>query len=179
MRKIILYIASSIDGFIADKDGAVDWLESIPNPEKTDYGYAEFFDSIDTTIMGYSTYAQLIEWDIPFPYKGKDNYVITSRSNPVQSEHVKFLSTDIIDTIKKIKQKPGKDIWLIGGSKINALLLQQGLIDQMRLFHMPIVLNDGIELFHQSINSLQHKFSLEYTNTFFSGVIENHYTLMD
>ena len=59
-RKLILYIASSLNGKIADAEGRVDWLESMPNPDKLDYGYAEFYDSIDTTIQGNATYKQVM-----------------------------------------------------------------------------------------------------------------------
>jgi len=79
VRKIKLYIATSLNGKIASSDGNVDWLESIPNPEKTDYGYKAFYDSIDTTIQGYNTYNQILNWDIDFPYKGKKNYVLTKK----------------------------------------------------------------------------------------------------
>lgn len=79
MRKIKLYIASSINGKTAKIDGSVDWLEEIPKPEKADYGYAKFYESIDTTIQGSNTYQQIMNWGIGFPYKGKKNYVITRK----------------------------------------------------------------------------------------------------
>lgn len=79
MRKIILYIATSVNGYIAKSDGSVDWLESIPNPNKDDYGCPKFYSSIDTTILGYNTYKQIINWDIEFPYKEKTNYVLTRK----------------------------------------------------------------------------------------------------
>lgn len=90
MRKIKLYIAISLNGKIAKADGNVDWLESIPNPEKTDYGYQEFYDTIDTTIQGFSTYDQIMSWGIDFPYKGKKNYVITWNKAHQNTEDVFF-----------------------------------------------------------------------------------------
>lgn len=77
MRKVKLYIACSLNGKIAAKDGSVNWLETIPNPDKTDYGYLEFQKTIDTTIQGYSTYKQIIDWGIDFPYKETKNFVFT------------------------------------------------------------------------------------------------------
>ena len=71
MAKIKLYIAQSLNGKIAQKDGSVDWLNAVPNPEKTDYGFSGFLDSAGVTIQGYKTYKQLIDWEIEFPYKGK------------------------------------------------------------------------------------------------------------
>ena len=78
MRKIISYIAMSIDGKIAKANGDISWLEEIPNPNNDDYGYAEFYNSIDTTLMGRITYEQVIGFDVPFPYPDKTNYVFTS-----------------------------------------------------------------------------------------------------
>ena len=66
LRKIKLYIAISLNGKIADADGNVHWLESIPNPDKSDHGYADFYNSIDTTIQGNNTYNQIINWGIEF-----------------------------------------------------------------------------------------------------------------
>ena len=67
----------SLNGKIARPDGSVDWLDSIPNPEKIDYGYGQFIESIDTTLMGNKTYNQLIGWGIDFPYPDKQNFVFS------------------------------------------------------------------------------------------------------
>lgn len=175
MRKVILYIAASIDGFIADVDGGVEWLEKIPNPDKTDYGYQSFYDSIDTTIMGYGTFQQLINWDIPFPYMGKDNYVVTRKSSLQQHQHVKFISDDHLERLKKLKQGPGENIWLIGGSQLNTFFLNNKLIDTIHLFTMPIILNDGIKIFNKfhGVRPLV----LSATEKFNNGVILNIYDL--
>lgn len=69
----------SFNGKIAKKDGTVAWLDAIPHPEGEDYGYADFYEGIDTTIMGYATYHQVINFDIPFPYPDKTNYVLTRK----------------------------------------------------------------------------------------------------
>ena len=140
MRKIILYIATSLDGKIADKDGGVGWLEEIPNPEKSDYGYAEFYDCIDTTIMGNSTYRQVLEFPVEFPYKYKKNYVITRDTSLTKDNNVIYISENVIDFIRDLKQMPGKDIWCVGGAELNALLLENQLIDELRLFVMPVIL---------------------------------------
>lgn len=147
MRKIKLYIATSLNGKIARLDGSVDWLESIPNPDKTDYGYAEFYDSVDTTIQGNNTYKQIISWGIDFPYTGKKNYVFTKNQVLKNDENVEFISTNHIEFIKELKKQKGKDIWLIGGGKINTLFLNEGLIDEIYIFIMPIILSDGVEVF--------------------------------
>lgn len=149
MPRLILYIASSINGKIAASDGSVDWLESIPNPDKLDYGYEDFYDSIDTTIQGFNTYQQIRDWGIEFPYIGKKNYVLTTRSSHQAYEHVEFISKDHIPFIRNLKNKSGGDIWLIGGGQVIALLLEEKLIDEIQLFVMPIVLSEGIDLVYK------------------------------
>lgn len=147
MRKLILYIATSLNGKIAKADGSVKWLENIPNPSKTDYGYSKFYKSVDTTIQGYNTYKQLIDWEIPFPYSDKVNYVFTRKKEISRAPDVHFVKENHLEFVKALKKKPGKDIWLIGGGQINTMLFNAGLIDEMRVFVMPIVIPNGIELF--------------------------------
>ena len=71
MKRIILYIASSIDGRIATADGGIEWLDSISNPNHEDYGYEELLQSVDTIIMGNKTYQKILSFNIPWPYPGK------------------------------------------------------------------------------------------------------------
>ena len=176
MRKIRLYIAMSLNGKIARPDGSVDWLEAIPNPDKTDYGYAAFYEEIDTTIQGYNTYQQLLSWGIPFPYSGKTNYVLTRKKDVENTEEVIFVKEDPIKFIQEIKQQEGKDIWLIGGGEINTLLLNAGLIDELELFIMPIILPEGIDLF----GGIPEETSLRLlkTKTFSSGAARITYDII-
>ena len=171
MRKIVLYIATSIDGFIAKSDGSVEWLETIPNPTKTDYGYYEFYDSIDTTLMGNATYQQVLSFDIPFPYSGKTNYVF-SRTQHADNEDVKFISKDIVEFVKELKAQVGNDVWLVGGGNLNAFFLENGLIDKMIVSVMPIVLGSGIPLFGANAKDVEVQFSLKKTTSFESGVVQ-------
>ena len=175
MRKIILYIATSLNGKIAKSDGSVDWLETIPNPNKLDYGFKELNKSVDTTIQGYSSYAQVMGWDIPFPYADKKNYVITRKQDLSNTEYVDFISKDHMQFIKALKTQEGKDIWLIGGGQVNALLLESDLIDEIQLFMMPIVLDGGIDLF-QSL-SVDKIFKLIESKTYPTGVVELRYEI--
>lgn len=173
MRKIKLYIATSLNGKIARSDGSVDWLESVPNPGKIDYGYSEFYNSVDTTIQGNNTYKQVISWDIDFPYIGKKNFVLTKDLNKKTNKHVEFISNNHIEFIKELKNKEGKDIWLIGGGKINTLLLNEGLIDVIQIFIIPIILPDGIDIFEHFPKETQLK--LIHSKAYSTGVTELHY----
>jgi dihydrofolate reductase len=173
MRKVKLFIAMSLNGKIARKDGSVDWLETIPNPEKIDHGYSDFYDSIDTTIQGYSTYKQILEWGIDFPYAGKKNYVITRRQGLQSTAHVEFISGNHLDFLKQLKEQEGGDIWLIGGGETNTMFLAGGVVDELRVFVMPVLIPDGIELFE----SLPGDFRLELfdSKSYSTGAMELRY----
>ncbi len=143
MRKIILYIATSLDGYIAEKDGGLDWLEKYPHIEGEDYGYAELMQRIDTTLMGSGTFKILEEFKGPFPYPVTKNYIFTSQNK--QSKHpVVFVKENASEFVKRIKQTSGKAIWLIGGGKLNTTLANAGLIDEIILTQIPVFLGEGI-----------------------------------
>lgn len=172
MRKIVLYIAASIDNFIAKPDGSIDWLN---NPEYDplpgeDYGYGAFCETIDTTLMGNATYQAVLGFDIPFPYPDTTNYVFSRSENKERHEFVQFISGDIAGFTKELKAAPGKDIWLIGGGQINTILLENGLIDKIILTIIPITLGDGIPLFQKGRK--ETKFVLESNQAFNSGLVQ-------
>lgn len=176
MRHIILYIACSLNGKIAREDGSVDWLEKIPNPDNSDYGYKTFIDSIDTTIMGNNTYQQLIGWNIEFPYKHKTNYVLSSKPPKEPDEYVTFIPGEPSAFIRELKMQEGKNMWLIGGGQANTLLWNTGLIDEIKLFIMPVVLNNGIDVFEGFPK--ENDLHLLNSKTYKSGVIELYYKVL-
>ncbi|GGG07134.1 dihydrofolate reductase family protein [Pontibacter amylolyticus] len=158
MRKIILYIAASTDGYIARPDGNIDWLHDKKyNIPDEDFGYSAFLQTIDTTLMGHNTYREILGFDMPFPYPELKNYVF-SRSKQEEAEHVSFVRDGAVDFIEKLKEQPGKDIWLIGGGMLNATVLNAGLLDEIILTYIPIVLGKGIPLF--SAETEEHKLKL-------------------
>ncbi|MFY0600076.1 MAG: dihydrofolate reductase [Cyclobacteriaceae bacterium] len=173
MRKVKLYIAISLDGKIADENGNVDWLDKIPNPENESYEYHDLIESIDTTIMGNSTYQQVLSFPTPFPYAEMENYVLTKDTSLEKDEHVTYVSSNIKEKISDLKQKEGKDIWLIGGAEANTLIHNMGLIDEYMVFVMPIILGNGIPLF--SKNHIKQDLKLINCKTYKSGVILLHY----
>ncbi|MGB1241027.1 MAG: dihydrofolate reductase family protein [Chitinophagales bacterium] len=172
MRKIKLYIAISIDGYIAQSDGGVAWLDEVPNPDQTDYGYFDFYKSIDTTLMGNATYQQIRTFDIPFPYPDKVNYVF-SRKEQVDNEDVRFVRKNAVDFVEELQSQKGGDIWLIGGGQLNAVFLKYGLIDEMIVSIMPIVLGSGIPLF--AAQDIKDMFTLKKVVSFQSGVVQTTY----
>ena len=173
MRKIILYIASSLDGKIADKNGEVRWLDEIPNPEKSDYGYQEFYDSIDTTLMGNKTWQQVKGFGIGNPYKGKKNFVFTRKKDTPQDKEIEYVNKNVISFIKDLKDQTGKNIWCVGGGEFIALLLNNHLIDEIRLFLMPVILGEGINLTGHLGQVI--KLGSYESKTYHSGVVELKY----
>jgi dihydrofolate reductase len=146
MRKIILYIATSLDGFIAREDGNIDWLTGFSSPEGEDYGYKDFLAGIDTTLLGYNTYQQTLTFEGGFPYPEHRNYVF-SRSNHEETSFVRFVKKDISAFISELKAEAGKNIWLIGGGALNGYFMKNGLIDSIILSIIPVILGSGIKLF--------------------------------
>ena len=169
MRKVILYSAISIDGMIAKEDGSVDWLDELPNPDKLDYGYFDFYKKIDTTIMGNKTYQQVLGFDVPFPYPDKENFVLTRNSALQADENVQFISKDPVSFVHELKSKEGADIWLIGGGAINALFLNNNLVDELKLSIIPVVLGNGIPLFNGPVDL--SKFQFLESKAYNTGVV--------
>lgn len=148
MRKIKLYIAVSLDGYIATSDGGVEWLNQFHFSENEDYGYKELYQSIDTVLMGGRTYRDIIGFGCEWPYKDKaTNIVSRNEVNLTPTENVHFITDHIISNVGKLKELDGKDIWLVGGGELVTMLINADLIDEMQLCYLPIVLGQGISLF--------------------------------
>lgn len=175
MRKVKLYIAASLDGFIATPDGKVTWLEeSAKNNEPNAYGYQDFLDSVDTTIMGYNTYKFIEDLDVPYPYPDKKNFVFSSSHQKAKPNPAIFVATDIVEFTASLKQESGMDIWLVGGGKINSKLLNAGLIDEFIITYIPVVLGSGIPLFadNADLTSLSRKLLIPYDDGLFQVILE-------
>ena len=148
MKRIKLYIAVSLDGYIATPDGGIEWLNEIPNPTHEDYGYNTLLESIDTILMGGRTYHQIIGFGVPWPYKEKMTYVIAhNNTNVTPEEKVEFITENLFNRIAKMKQNEGKDIWLVGGGILTTMLLNHDLIDEMQIVTIPTILGKGLPLF--------------------------------
>jgi dihydrofolate reductase len=163
-----------MDGFIARPDGNIDWLNNFPNPENLDFGYSEFIQSVDTTLMGNTTYQLVMSFDMPFPYPDKKNYVFTRWKKHADTEFVQFVSEDPAAFVRKLQGQPGGDIWLIGGGKLNGALLEHDLIDELHLHMIPVVLGEGIPLF-DGLRSVEKQFIPVGTHSYYNGILELRY----
>lgn len=149
MSGVILYIATSLDGFIAGPGGDLEWLNSLPNPDNSDHGYAAFYGRVGATVMGRKTYDEIIGFGIGWPYKAVVSYVVTRDTAFEPSTPDTFaLRDDLPGLIRSLKQRLGeKDIWLVGGGQLITAFLSHNLIDQLIITHIPVILGQGIPLF--------------------------------
>jgi dihydrofolate reductase len=173
MKKIKLYIAASLDGYIACPDGDIEWLTGFPNPSNSDYGYKDFLTTVDTVIMGGRTYRDILCMDVIWPYKGMDTYVI-SHHTWENKEDIRFITENIVETVAGLREKEGKDIWLIGGGEIISMLLDADLVDELQIFYMPVMLGDGIRLFPPN-KQKEAQWDLIESKSYDNGVLEAKY----
>lgn len=171
MKKIILYIAVSLDGYIADRNGFVDWIkgqDDLIEPEDT---FTLFFDSIDTVIMGKRTYDQIVTELSPdqWPYTGASTFVITHDDKSNDTEHIRFRNTPVCCLVDELKKLPGKNIWICGGAQIANQLIETDMIDTYHIAVIPVILGGGIKLF----DTTEHKIDLTLARTKeYNGIIE-------
>lgn len=144
-RKTVLYIAMSLDGYIADSMGGVSWL---PEPEGDGGGYGAFIEGIDTILMGMATYRQIVEELSPnnWPYPFARTLVFT-HSPPPDRPGIAFCREDPAAAVRRLKGEAGKAIWICGGAKLAVQLMRAELIDEYQLAVAPVLLGDGVRLF--------------------------------
>jgi dihydrofolate reductase len=147
MRQVILYIATSLDGYIARENDAIDFLAGHTD-EVVDYGYDQFLSTIDTIILGSKTYLELIHHIAvgAWPYAGKEVFVFSSRLKG-SNEEVSFVEGDVVSFVETLKQSPGKDIWIVGGRGVIDPLFKAKAIDRLVLTLIPNIIGSGKRLF--------------------------------
>lgn len=147
-RKVVVFIAMSLDGYIARENGAIDWLfENAPiDPEE--YGFSDFYKTIDAVILGKATYDQLPELHDSFPFPDKKCYVF-SRTASGRDEHVEFVNGEIGLFVKKLKQQ-GANIWLVGGSELIEGFMEANAVDEFMISVIPVLIGKGIPLFKKN-----------------------------
>ncbi len=173
-RSVVLYIATSLDGFIARENGEIDWLLEADNGEG-DNGYSAFYSSVDTVLLGNATYQQLFELSDEFPYADKKCYVF-SRSEQPSSPHVTFVSENIPKFMEQLQQKDGNHIWMVGGADILDLFLKNRLVDEFIITLIPTLLGSGIPLFKP--NNPELMLQLERTDQF-GQMVQLHYKVKE
>jgi len=170
-RKVILYIATSLDGYIAGPADNLDFL-SVVQKEGEDYGYHDFIKTVDTVIMGRKTYDWVMQQVTDFPHADKITFVITRTARATVGK-TRFYTEDLRALVKKLKTEAGQDIFVDGGAEIVQELLKAKLIDEFVISVIPVLLGDGIKLFQDGRpeQGLQLISSKQYE----SGLVQLHY----
>jgi len=169
-----VFVATSLDGFIADEDGGIDWSIKVPNPDKTDYGYAELIKKTDALVMGRSTFEKVLtfgEWFYTKPVFVLSNSLVAIPEN--LTGKVKIVKGDISDVLKDLNRQGYKNLYIDGGKLIQSFL-KEDLIDELIINRIPILLGKGIPLFGE----IDQKLKLKHTKTevFNDSLVMSHYS---
>ncbi|MHC1776816.1 MAG: dihydrofolate reductase family protein [Lentimicrobium sp.] len=173
-RKAVLFIAMSLDGYIADQTGGIGFLNLV-EMEGEDYGYEAFASTTDVVILGRKTWDTVLSYNIPHPYKGKKVFVISGTRQDAK-DNVEFYTDNLPDLVRRLKAENGLDIYIDGGSQVIHTLLQKRLIDRMIISIIPVLLGDGILLFQPGL-PLQN-LKLIKTRDFISGLVQTEYEIL-
>jgi dihydrofolate reductase len=149
-RRIIVYVATSADGFIARPDGDVEWLNR--RPDTIDYGMGKFYPTIDTILWGRKTYDWALDYHRKAGTKGDifdarlANYIFSRKPAKHATSGVEFVSEPVKDFALRLRATPGKHIWMMGGGELIASFLDAGEIDEFDIHVMPVFIGEGIPL---------------------------------
>ena len=158
MTRNKVFIATSLDGYIADKNGQIEWLHQVPNPTSDDMGYAQFMSEIDALIMGRVTFETVLGFDIDWPYQ-KPVFVLSSTLNEVPKNlenNVFLMKGDLDEILEKIHSLGHQNLYIDGGTTIQHFL-EKDLIDELIITRIPVILGGGTPLFGQLKKSLEFK----------------------
>jgi dihydrofolate reductase len=171
-RKLVLYIAMSLDGYIATLDNDISFL-SLVEKEGEDYGYQAFMESIDTVILGRKTYQKVADMGYDYAPECKTVYVITRTPRPSKGD-VHFYTESLKTLVNTLKNEKGKNIFCDGGAEIVNELLKDNLIDEFMISVIPVLLGNGIRLFRDGHTQKNLQFiSAKY---FEKGLVQLHYS---
>jgi len=170
MRRLKLYVAVSLDGYLARNDSSVDWLFM-----DQDYGMRAVLSGVDTVLIGRKTHDFMVAHGMP-AYPGMKNYVFTSASDrDTYAGEVEYVAADPVDFVAGLKQRPGKDIWLSGGGSLATPLLAARAVDDILLAVHPRILGEGIPLFAPGLPELP--LTLASHTVYETGLVSLHYVL--
>jgi dihydrofolate reductase len=175
-RKVIVHIATSADGYIARPDGDLEWLTSRPAPEGF-YGMNAFMKSIDTKVLGRKTYEISIQMGAKFDSKSR-TFVFSRQSPPSDAPSgVEFVNDSIGPFVSRLREQPGKDIWLMGGGEIIASFLDEQAIDEFVVSVAPVFIGEGIPLIARRHRHVL--LDLHAVERFDDGLVQLHYRVQN
>lgn len=146
MARILGYIASSLDGFVADAGGGLDWLFAYNDMDLGEYGYGRFLARIRTVVMGRATYDFLVQAGVGWPYAAQRAYVVTSRPIAAPLGPLE-LRQDVDALIAELRALADGDVWMVGGGQLQMAFLERGALDEIEVYVMPELIGGGAPLF--------------------------------
>ncbi|MCL1820165.1 MAG: dihydrofolate reductase family protein [Oscillospiraceae bacterium] len=173
-RKSVLYIASSLDGYIATAEHGMDWLFGVEGDG--DNGFAKFYDTVDTVLIGRTTFDWILrhEKSVDAIYKDKECFVFTRTERP-PIKHITFIHNDAAGFVKELKRKDGNNIWIVGGGELLQVFIKEKLVNEIFVTVAPILLGKGVPLFKD--NDFQTHLSLINVNRY-NQFVELHYEVV-
>lgn len=169
-----VFIATSLDGYIAGKNNEIDWLEAIPNPDNIDMGYQAHMDSVDALVMGRNTMELVANMDIEWPYS-KPVYVLSKSLKKLPNklkEKVFLIKGDIKSINKELKEKGYNNLYIDGGLTVQSFL-KEDLVDELIITTIPILLGGGIRLFGDLDSALE--FRCTKSEKYSNGICQNRF----
>lgn len=169
MGSVRIYVATSADGFIADRDGGVEWLGPF-DPRR--YGYDRFWSDVGAVVMGRRTFDHVQTFAEDWPYAGRRSFVLTSRSaGRLPSKDIKLQGGPIAGVIAAARAAASdRDVWIVGGAVTMRSALEQGLVDRVEVFYVPVLLGSGIPFLGQMKRRVDLTF--EGMETYPDGVVK-------
>jgi len=170
----IVFIASSLDGYIADVNNEIDWLESIPNPDNLDMGFHKHMERIDALVMGRNTVELVMNMGCEWPYS-KPVFVLSNTLKTINEElkeKVFLVKGNLKEVTESLKKKGYSNLYIDGGLTIQSFL-KEDLIDEIVITTIPILLGNGIRLFGELDKTLE--FRCTQSERFSNGICQNHF----
>lgn len=170
MPRTVYYVAVSVDGFIADKEGGVGWLDPYNSPE---LGYESFLERVGAVVIGRSTYEQMQTFG-PWPYEGRSGLIVTSRPLPTLPPLSRAVTlAELPAALAKLRIESSRDVWIVGGGQTARECLSSRLVDELELYVIPTLLGAGIPLL--SLGTAHIPLRLLETHSFPNGITKLRY----
>ncbi|UOY06818.1 dihydrofolate reductase family protein [Muricauda sp. SCSIO 64092] len=169
-----VFIATSMDGYIADKDGGIEWLHSVPNPDNIDMGYGDFMSQIDALVMGRTTFETVCGFDMDWPYQ-KPVFVLSNSLKSIPPEYkdkAELVKGTLKEILEEIHRKKCHNLYIDGGKTIQGFL-KEDLIDEMTISIIPYVLGGGIPLFGELSDRLD--FECVDSKIYLDKIVQNRF----
>ncbi|TQO37434.1 dihydrofolate reductase [Arenibacter algicola] len=173
-KRNLVFIGASLDGYIADRNGGLNWLTAIPNPEQSDMGYTEFMGQVDALVMGRKTFETVCGFEGDWPY-AKPIFIVSRTLDTIAEEYrdkAELVKGSLVQILEKIHNKGYHRLYIDGGVTIQNFL-KEDLIDEITITTIPIVLGGGSALF--SVLPKELEFTLVESKIFLNQLVQSHY----